>query len=61
MDVSQDQQLRTSKGYLFRVCYIARESATTTVLGRYPKAGREEGELYSGKRESFSPSWRLLA
>ena len=39
------------------------ESATVFVSGRDPKAGREVGKLYSGKkgRLQICPDWRLVA
>ena len=45
--------MRTNKGYLFRACYIARESAPSLAFGRDSKAGGGVGKLCSGEREGF--------
>jgi hypothetical protein len=40
MEQNEDSSVRISKACLFSTCYIARESATVTVLIRDSKAGR---------------------
>lgn len=55
--------MRASKGYLFRVCYIKRESVISLVFGTHSKAGRGVRKIFSGikKKLQVCPDWRQLA
>ena len=54
--------MRTNRGCLFRVCYIARQSASITCTWQRVKGSREwESYFIVREREGFRYDWRSLA
>lgn len=51
--IKNKNQMRTSKGHLFRACFSKGVSLYHLSFGRCSEAGRGVGKLYSGKRKDF--------